>query len=257
MKSLNPKVQSWHNKSVWLVGASSGIGMALAIELSRLGAKVAVSARSQSALDELVQQHPLMFACVLDVQDAQSVAKASESVQAHQGLDWVIFLAGHYLAQDAKAFSYAQMEKHQDINYMGACRVLECTLPTLLSQKSGHISLVSSVAGFVGLPKSLAYGPTKAAMINLAECLYLDLSDFGVGVSVVNPGFVKTPLTAQNTFEMPYLLSPQEAAQHMIQGWERGEFEIHFPKAFTRVLKALRILPYSWYFAIIKKWVIQ
>jgi len=257
MKSLNPKVQSWHNKSVWLVGASSGIGLALAIELSHLGAKVAVSARSKSALDQLVLDHPCIFACVLDVQDAQSVAQASEAVKAHQGLDWVIFLAGHYLAQDAKAFSYAEMHKHQDINYMGACRVIESTLPTLVSQKSGHLSLVSSVAGFVGLPKSLAYGPTKAAMINLAECLYLDLSPSGVGVSVVNPGFVKTPLTAQNTFEMPYLLTPQEAAQHMIQGWEKGEFEIHFPKAFTRMLKVLRILPYAWYFAIIKKWVIR
>ena len=257
MKSLNSKVKSWHNKSVWLIGASSGIGMALALELSQLGARVAVSARSQSALDQLVLEHPSLYACAMDVQSGESVARASEAVKAHQGLDWVIYLAGHYLAQDAKAFTYAEMFKHQDINYMGVCRVLNCVLPTLVSQGSGHVSLVSSVAGFVGLPKSLAYGPTKAAMINLGECLYLDLSPCGVGVSVVNPGFVKTPLTAQNTFEMPYLLMPKEAAQYMIEGWERGEFEIHFPKAFTRVLKLLRILPYSWYFAIIKKWVVR
>lgn len=257
MTHLNAKLLNWRNKSVWLIGASSGIGLALALELSRLGARVAVSARNQAALDQLVLEHPGIFACRVDVQSSSSVAQASEAVRAHQGLDWVVYLAGHYLAQDAKAFSYDEMFKHQDINYLGACRVMSCVLPVLCDQASGHLSLVSSVAGFVGLPKSLAYGPTKAAMINLAECLYLDLSGFGVGVSVVNPGFVKTPLTAQNTFEMPFLLSPQEAAQCMIRGWEKGEFEIHFPKAFTRLLKLLRLLPYSVYFAWIKRWVMK
>jgi short-subunit dehydrogenase len=199
----------------------------------------------------------MVFTAAMDVQSLESVKQACVTIHAHQGLDWVIYLAGHYLAQDAKSFDYDEMFKHQDINYLGACRVFQQVLPILLPQARGHLSLVSSVAGFVGLPKSLAYGPTKAAMINLAECLYLDLHQSGVGVSVVNPGFVKTPLTAQNTFDMPYLLTPQEAAQHIIKGWERGCFEIHFPKPFTRMLKLLRLLPYSWYFALIKRWVMN
>jgi NAD(P)-dependent dehydrogenase (short-subunit alcohol dehydrogenase family) len=109
------------------------------------------------------------------------------------------------------------------------------------------------VAGFRGLPQSLAYGPTKAALINLAETLYLDLQPHGLGVSVINPGFVETPLTAQNDFHMPALLTPAQAAQAIVQGWSRGEFEIHFPKRFTRVLKLLRLLPYRLYFPLIRQ----
>jgi len=130
-------------------------------------------------------------------------------------------------------------------------------LPTLLAQgragQPAHLSLVSSVAGFRGLPQSLAYGPTKAALINLAETLYMDLADSHVGVSVINPGFVETPLTAQNAFKMPALLSPAQAAKEVVSGWERGEFEIHFPKRFTLWLKAMRHLPYMAYFAAVRR----
>src|SRR3989344_5704546 len=119
--------------------------------------------------------------------------------------------------------------------------------------RPGHVSLISSVAGFRGLPKSLAYGPTKAALINLAEALYLDLHDLGMGVSVINPGFVATPLTAGNDFTMPALISPEAAAAAIVQGWERGHFDIHFPKRFTRVMKLLRVLPYRWYFPAVRK----
>ncbi|MEO7642439.1 MAG: SDR family NAD(P)-dependent oxidoreductase, partial [Ramlibacter sp.] len=118
---------------------------------------------------------------------------------------------------------------------------------------SGHISLVSSVAGFRGLPNSLAYGPTKAALINLAETLYLDLSDHGIGVSVVNPGFVETPLTAQNTFAMPGLIGPQEAAREILRGWAAGDFEIHFPRRFTRWMKLLRLLPFRLYRRVVRR----
>ena len=126
-------------------------------------------------------------------------------------------------------------------------------LPGLLAQQSGHISLISSVAGYTGLPKSLAYGPTKAALINLAETLYLDLKDSGIGVSLVCPGFVETPLTAKNQFSMPALITPEQAAQEILKGWRKGAFEFHFPKRFTLWMKALRLLPYGARFAAVRK----
>lgn len=143
------------------------------------------------------------------------------------------------------------MQEHLKINYLGALYLLEALLPALLARGSGHISLVGSVAGYRGLPNSLAYGPTKAALINLAETLYLDLHPKGIGVSLVNPGFVKTPLTAGNAFDMPALISPEEAAQAMLQGWARGDFELHFPKRFTLWMKALRLLPNRLFFSLV------
>jgi short-subunit dehydrogenase len=146
-----------------------------------------------------------------------------------------------------------EMRRHWEINYQGALNVLHCVLPAMRARGSGHISLVASVAGYRGLPNSLAYGPTKAAMINLAENLYLDLQADGIAVSVVNPGFVQTPLTAKNSFAMPALISPEQAADAMVRGWASGQFEIHFPRRFTNVMKLLRILPQRWYFYLVKK----
>jgi short-subunit dehydrogenase len=144
------------------------------------------------------------------------------------------------------------MQRHLDVNYTGALRVLDAVLPTLMAHGVGHLSFISSVAGFRGLPQSLAYGPTKAALINLAEALYYDLSPRGVGVSLINPGFVETPLVAGNDFPMPALISPETAAAEILKGWRKGEFHIHFPKRFTRVLLLLRLLPYRWYFALVR-----
>jgi NAD(P)-dependent dehydrogenase (short-subunit alcohol dehydrogenase family) len=146
------------------------------------------------------------------------------------------------------------MLRHQEVNYAGALRVLDVVLPLLLAQGQGHISLVSSVAGWRGLPNGLAYGPTKAALTHLAESLFLDLQDRGIGVSVISPGFVATPLTAQNNFQMPALMTPDQAATAMLKGWAQGAFDIHFPKRFTLWLKLLRLLPYRWYFALVRRW---
>jgi short-subunit dehydrogenase len=145
------------------------------------------------------------------------------------------------------------MLRHMEVNYSGALYVLDNVLPALLARGAGHISLVGSVAGYRGLPQSLAYGPTKAALINLAETLYLDLHDKGIGVSVINPGFVQTPLTAGNTFDMPALLTPRQAAQEIVRGWARGEFEIHFPKRFTVWMQVLRLLPHRLFFSLVKR----
>jgi short-subunit dehydrogenase len=179
--------------------------------------------------------------------------QAAEQVRARQPLDLVLYCAGHYQAMRAQQFDLDEMLKHQSINYVGALNLLQAVLPPMLALGQGHVSLVSSVAGFRGLPQSLAYGPTKAALINLAEALYLDVHDAGLGVSVVNPGFVETPLTAQNTFKMPGLISPEQAALDTLAGWAKGEFEIHYPKSFTRWMKLLRLLPYRWYFPLVKK----
>ena len=149
------------------------------------------------------------------------------------------------------------MLRHPQVNVVGALYLLDAVLPQLQAQagtgKPAHISLVASVAGYRGLPNSLAYGPTKAALINLAETLYLDLQPKGLGVSVINPGFVETPLTAGNQFSMPALMSPADAAREIMAGWEAGRFEIHFPKRFTLWLKAMRFLGDGAYFAAIRR----
>ena len=145
------------------------------------------------------------------------------------------------------------MKRHQQVNYVGALHLLDAVLPALLRQGHGHLSLVASVAGYRGLPRSLAYGPTKAALINLAETLYLDLHERGIGVSVINPGFVATPLTAANPFPMPALISPEEAARAILRGWARGRFEIHFPRRFTLAMKLLASLPFGAYQAAVRR----
>ncbi len=253
LSPLNPPLVDWRGRSVWLVGASSGIGLACAKALHALGAKVCVSARQADLLQAFVEQHPSSMALPLDVTDAAALKAAAQQVQSQQGLDVVVYCAGVYQALRATEFNLARMEQHMSVNYHGALFLLDAVLPTLLAQGKGHLSWVSSVAGYRGLPQSLAYGPSKAALTHLAEALYLDLHDSGLGVSVINPGFVETPLTAQNQFTMPALITPAQAAQHILQGWKDGLFEIHFPKRFTRWLQLLRILPYRWYFSLVRR----
>lgn len=250
---FNQPITEWRGRSVWLVGASSGIGLACANALHAQGAKVCVSARQEALLQAFVAEHPGSMALALDVTDAQAVQAAARTVQAQQGLDVVMYCAGVYQALRATDYKLARMEQHMAVNYHGALYVLDAVLPALLAQGHGHLSLVSSVAGYRGLPQSLAYGPSKAALTHLGEALYLDLQDSGIGVSVINPGFVETPLTAQNQFTMPALITPAKAAQYILQGWRKGLFEIHFPKRFTLWLQLLRVLPYRWYFSLVRR----
>lgn len=256
--ALNPRITDWRGQHVWLVGASTGIGRATAARLHALGAKVSVSARGAAALDSFVAEHPGARALPLDATDATAVRAAADRLLAADGrIDLALYCAGHYHAMQATGFDLADAVRHQQINYVGALNMLDAVLPTLLRQAAAgtpaHLSLVASVAGYRGLPNALAYGPTKAALINLAETLYMDLEDSHVGVSVINPGFVETPLTAQNAFKMPALITPAQAARDVVSGWERGEFEIHFPKRFTLWLKGLRHLPYTAYFAAVRR----
>jgi NAD(P)-dependent dehydrogenase (short-subunit alcohol dehydrogenase family) len=259
--ALNPKIQTWQGCTVWLVGASSGIGRAVAHALHQAGARVIVSARQLDLLEAFVDEHPGARALALNVLEPESLQQALQQIIASHGrIDLCLYCAGYYKPMRAQQFSLVEAKRHLDINYVGALNLLDALLPQLLRQaqdgsgrSAGHISLVSSVAGYRGLPKSLAYGPSKAALSHLAEALYLDLSPERIGVSVIHPGFVATPLTAQNDFNMPALLSPEQAAQEMINGWQRGEFEIHFPKRFTLWLKLLRHLGHGLYFRAVQK----
>ena len=252
--SLNPTIDTWRDRVVWLVGASSGIGRATASQLHALGAVVVVSARHQAALDGFVAEHPGSHAIALDVADRASMAAALQQILALRGrLDLAMYCAGHYKPMHASEFDLDQMLRHLQVNYVGALHLLDAVLPVLLKQGAGHISLVASVAGYRGLPQALAYGPTKAALQHLADALFLDLRPLGIGVSVVNPGFVATPLTAGNAFEMPALLTPPQAADHIVRGWRQGRFEIDFPKRFTLWMRFMRLLPNPLYFAAVRR----
>lgn len=254
--ALNPPLRDWQGRTVWLVGASTGIGRATASQLHALGAHVVVSARQVQALEAFVDTHPGSDALPCDVTDplaVQAAARRVLEISPRGHLDMVVYCAGHYTPMRAQTFDLAEALKHQRINYDGALHVLAAVLPSLCRQGAGHISLIASVAGSRGLPKALAYGPTKAALNNLAEVLYTDLHPQGIGVSVVNPGFVQTPMTAVNDFTMPALLTPAQAAQAMVAGWRTGRFEIHFPWRFTLWIKLLRHLPHTLYFALVRR----
>lgn len=247
---MNPKILDWAGKRVWLVGASSGIGAALAQALAAQGARLALSARR---LDKL-QAHGIEGALLLPCDSLDSaglMAARATLMDAWGGIDLVVYLAGDYEPMSAADFDLARAEQIVAVNFTGAMRLAAAVLGDL--QPGGGIAFVSSVAGYRGLPKALAYGPGKAALIHFAECLHLDLEPRNVGVWAINPGFVSTRLTAKNDFAMPSLQTPEQAAQAIIEGFRQGSFEIHFPKRFTCVLKLLSKLPYRLYFPLIRR----
>ncbi len=247
---MNPKISDWKGWRVWLVGASTGIGASMARELAARGAKLALSARLADKLQALGINGAVLLPC--DATDAASLAGAREVLLADWGgVDLVVYLAGDYVPMRADDFDLARAEQVIAVNFNGAMRLAATVLPDL--QAGGGIAFVASVAGYRGLPRALCYGPGKAALIHFAECLHLDLAPRGIGVWVINPGFVQTRLTAQNDFAMPALLTPEEAASATLEGFKRGGFEIHFPRRFTRVLKLLALLPYRWYFPLIRR----
>ena len=254
--ALNPPIRDWRGQRCWIVGASTGIGAALAERLAAAGAHLALSARRREPLEAMAERFGAgrTLALPLDIRDADALAGAARTLTASWGgIDVVILMAGDYQPMRAWEIDLPAARSMVETNILGCFNVLAAVTPLLIKQGNGTIALVSSVAGYRGLPKSLAYGPTKAAIINLAETLYLDLRSRGIGVCVVNPGFVKTPLTDQNDFKMPALITAEEAAREIMEGLGRGAFEIHFPRRFTRVLKFLRLLPYRVYFAAIRR----
>ena len=247
---MNPLIREWRTKRVWLVGASSGIGAALAQALAERGARLALSARRTDKLQALGLADALLVPC--NATDAASLAEARRQIVTTMGgIDLVIYLAGDYVPMRADNFDLAVAEQVVNVNFNGALRLAATVLPDL--RPGGGVAFVASVAGYRGLPKALCYGPGKAALIHFAECLHLDLAPKGIGVWAINPGFVSTQLTAKNDFQMPALQTPGQAAQAIIDGFAEGRFEIHFPKRFTRLLKFFAILPYRWYFPLIRR----
>lgn len=247
---MNPRITDWQNRRVWLVGASTGIGAALARELAQRGARLALSSRRLEKLQGLALPQARLLPC--DATDATALADAHHTLlEEWGGLDLVVYLAGDYVPMRAESFDLAVAERVVEVNFNGAMRLAACVLPSL--KKGAGIAFVASVAGYRGLPKALCYGPGKAALIHFAEVLQLDLAPRGIGVWLINPGFVATPLTARNDFRMPALLTPEEAARAILRGFARGRFEIRFPRCFTSTLKLLSTLPYAWYFRLIHR----
>lgn len=255
MFAANPPLRQLAGLRVWIAGASTGIGAALARRLLEAGAQVAVSARSGERLRAAYADfNERVLVLPADVTDAEALHTAARSIEARWGgIDLVVAMAGAYAPMRADAFNLAAARQIVDVNLQGVFNLFDAVQPGLLARGNGHFCIVASVAGYGGLPNSLAYGATKAACINLAQSLWLDLRGCGIAVSVVNPGFVRTPLVAANRFPMPFIITAEEAAERILQGLARGAFEIHFPRAFSWLLKILNALPHGLYLRLVKK----
>ncbi|WP_159880777.1 SDR family NAD(P)-dependent oxidoreductase [Aquitalea sp.] len=241
----NTPIRSWPGQRVWLIGASSGIGAALARHLLEKGADVVLSARRQAALRQVAAGHAHAQVLVHDVTDPDSWHQCWAQLHAQNHLpDLVVFCAADYRPEQSWQLHSEQVRQTLDTNLAGVYFGLETMLPDLMTRRSGGLALVASVAGYIGLPGACVYGPSKAALINLAELLYAELKRYCLNVYLINPGFVTTRLTALNDFPMPAIISPDEAAARIVHGLERGCFEIHFPRRFTLWIKLLAKLPY-------------
>ncbi len=251
-------ITTFVNQRIWVIGASSGIGEACTKAFIQAGAKVALSSRRAERLNSLAQsaEPGQVLVLPLDVTQQEQLDSAYRSIQEAWGsLDLLLFVSGVYTPLRADNFEFEIAQKTIDANLLGPMRAVGIVMPDMLKAHAGHIAIVGSVAGYSGLPKALAYGPSKAGIINFCETLYYDLLPQGVSVHMISPGFVATEATAQNDFEMPALITADEAAKEILAGIQAGEFDIHFPKRFSGFLKFLRILPYPVYFWIIRRFV--
>ncbi|MDX2232897.1 MAG: SDR family NAD(P)-dependent oxidoreductase [Hyphomonadaceae bacterium] len=238
----------------WITGASSGIGAALAVELANRGWRVAISARGEKALAEVAAGRPAIHAAPADVSDAQSVAAAAARIRSEIGpIGLVVANAGVYLPVDARAPAADAYRRTFDVNLMGVAHLLEAVMPDFVARRAGHFHIVSSATGFGGMPTASAYGASKAALINMAECLKIELDRCGVGVSLSTPGFVETPAQDDNAFPKPFMITPQVAAKRIADAVHRGGFESTFPRRFTWVLKGLYALPRPWRIPLVRR----
>ena len=238
----------------FITGASAGIGAALAKKLNADKHHVSAVARRADRLAALEQATDYFCGYQADVRDASAMAAAVDtSFKTYGPIDVAILNAGIYVPQDGCQISPSIYAEHMDVNYMGVVNGLAAIVPQMLAARGGQIVIISSVAGWRGLPKAAAYGPTKAALISLAESLYFDLTRKNIKIQIMCPGFVDTEATAVNDFDMPNLLSAETAADHIIAGMQSDVFSHAFPKSFTRKLKFLKYLPDRLYFALVKK----
>ncbi len=245
-------------KIVWLTGASSGIGEALSHELALRGAKVAMTARRGEVLQEharvIASRGFSAFCFPGDVTKNEEVAKIACQIQEELGpIDIVIANAGNHLFTIPEKFDSAEYLQLMDLNFGGALRCIEQVLAQMINRRSGHIVGMSSLAGYRGLPRAAAYGASKAALINFLESIRFHLTKYSIDVTIVNPGFVKTPLTDKNDFYMPFLMDAPRAASIICNGIEKRKKEISFPRPFNWIVGLGRILPYFLYERIVSR----
>lgn len=243
------------NKTIWITGASMGIGAALARYAAQQGWTVAASARSADKLEALAAEMPgKIYAYPLDVMDLKANATVLNAIEAAHGpLDVAVLNAGTHADMPASAFDAAASAKIFDLNLTGVANGVDPLLKKFLPRKAGHIAITSSVAGYRGLPRAAAYCASKAGAIAFAESLAAEIGHKGVKVQVICPGFVRTPLTDKNPFPMPYLMEPEDAAKRIFDGLQSNMFEIAFPRRFVLQLKTLASLPAKVYFAAVRK----
>lgn len=244
--------------TAWITGASQGIGWALTSKLAARGVHVAASARGGAALEARASESADLPGTVtpypLDVTDPDTVSVALARLFEARGVpDLVVLNAGTHRPTPAAGFRARDLRELLELNVLGVANCLQEIMPAMLARGRGQIAVVASLAGYRGLPTAASYGATKAALINMCEALRLDLHGSGVTLQVVNPGFVKTPLTDRNAFPMPFLISAEEAADAILDGLHRRRFEIRFPTRFALVMSLLRHLPYSLYLPMVRR----
>ena len=242
-------------KTIWITGASSGICKALAIKFSKEGWQVAASARRENLLEELVSENKNIFSFPLDVTDKDQCKLAFDKINnKFNDIDICVFSTGTWDPKKEKEIDVEQIEKVIKVNFFGTLNCIKSVEEYFKNKKNGHISIVSSIAGYRGLPNSTGYGPSKSALNNLTESLYFDFKRYGVRVSLISPGFIKTPMTDKNNFKMPFLKTTEYAADKIYDGLVNSNvFEIHFPKSLTLILKLLSFLPSKVYFGLLGK----
>lgn len=241
-------MRSFNGKRYWLVGASAGLGRALATKLVAAGAEVVISARGEDDLKAAVAEIGGKSSYVtIDVSSDEDVARAAAEVGE---IDGYIHLAGVYWPQGAQDWNAKEVTAMCDINFTGMARVLGHVVPAMVGRDAGHIVLTSSLTGFRGLPRSIGYTASKAAAMSLAECMHADLRTTGVDVQVVNPGFIKTQLTEKNDFNMPFIMEPDQAAQVMLEHMYTDHFKRSFPTLFSLLFRGSQFLPDWLYFRI-------
>ena len=245
---------SKNQKKIWITGASSGIGKAVAEKFSNEGWKVAVSARRKEILDNMAKTQNI-FSYPLDVINEEQVNKTFTKILSDFGdIDLCIFSSGTYDPKNEQSINIEKIKNVINVNFFGVVNCVKEVETYFKKKKTGQISIVSSIAGYRGLPNSSGYGPSKAALTNFAESIYFDFKKFNVNISIISPGFIKTPLTDKNEFSMPFLETPEFAAKKIFDGLVKNKsFEIHFPKPLTLLLKFFRILPYKIYLFLIDK----
>ena len=242
-------------KNVWITGASSGIGKALAIKFSSKGWNVAVSARRKELLDEIGKNNSNISSFPLDVTNHESCVQVFQSIlKKYSNIDLCIFSTGTYDPKTEKEINLKSIENVMRVNFFGTLNCIKVVENHLKNKKEGHIAIMSSVAGYRGLPNSSGYGPSKAALINLSESLYFDFKKYKVRISLISPGFIKTPLTDKNKFKMPFIKSTQFAANKIYNGLiKSNSFEITFPKELTILMKIFKVLPNKIYLYLMGK----